>query len=86
MNLGSATYRLRFLGPSTERGAPVLAEATVRAANIEGAIRSADDAEWPPGAHALPWSIWTAKRSTNGSRPIVAELIAAAIATWRRSR
>jgi hypothetical protein len=53
VNLGSATYRLRFLGPSTERGAPVLAETTVRAANIEGAIRYAGDAEWPPGAHAL---------------------------------
>ena len=53
MNLGLATYRLRFLGPSTERGAPVLAEATVRAANIEGAIRYAGDAEWPQGAHAL---------------------------------
>jgi hypothetical protein len=31
----------------------VLAETTVRAANIEGAIRHAGDAEWPPGAHAL---------------------------------
>ena len=53
MSLGRATYRLQFLGPPTERGAPMLAETTVRAANIEGAIRSADDAEWPPGAHAL---------------------------------
>ena len=31
----------------------MLAETTVRAANIEGAIRYAGDAEWPPGAHAL---------------------------------
>jgi hypothetical protein len=31
----------------------VVAEATVRAANIEGAIRHAADAEWPPGVHAL---------------------------------
>jgi hypothetical protein len=31
----------------------VLAETTVRAANLDGAIRHAGDAEWPPGAHAL---------------------------------
>jgi hypothetical protein len=31
----------------------VLAETTVRAANIEEAIRYARDAERPPGAHAL---------------------------------
>jgi hypothetical protein len=46
-------YRLRFLGASTERGASVLVETTVRAANIEEAIRCARDADWPPGAHAL---------------------------------
>jgi hypothetical protein len=53
VSLGSATYRLQFLGPPTERGAPVLAETTVRAANIEGAITQAGDAEWPPGATTL---------------------------------
>jgi len=53
VSLGRATYRLQFLGPPTERGAPVLAETTVRAANIERAIRYAGDAEWPPGADAL---------------------------------
>ena len=53
MSLGWTTYRLQFLEPPTELGAPVLAETTVRAANIEGAIRHAGDAEWPPGAHAL---------------------------------
>ena len=53
MSLRSATYRLQFLGPPTEQGAPVLAETTVRVANIEGAIRHAADAEWPPGVHAL---------------------------------
>jgi hypothetical protein len=53
VSLGRATYRLQFLGPLTERGAPMLAETTVRAANIEGAIRYAGDAEWPPGADAL---------------------------------
>jgi hypothetical protein len=31
----------------------VLAETTVRAANIEGAIRHAGEAEWRPDAHAL---------------------------------
>jgi hypothetical protein len=31
----------------------VLDETAVRAANIEGAIRHAADAEWPPGVHAL---------------------------------
>jgi hypothetical protein len=53
VSLGSATYRLQFLGPPTEQGAPVLDETAVRAANIEGAIRHAADAEWPPGVHAL---------------------------------
>ena len=53
MSLGQTTYRLQFLGPPTERGAPVLAETTVRATNIEGAIRHAGDAEWPPGAQSL---------------------------------
>ena len=53
MSLRPATYRLQFLGPPTEQGAPVLAETTVRVANIEGAIRHAADAEWPPGVHAL---------------------------------
>jgi hypothetical protein len=53
VSLGRATYRLQFLGPPTERGAPVLAETTVGAANIEGTIRYAGDAEWPPGADAL---------------------------------
>jgi hypothetical protein len=53
VSLGWTTYRLQFLGPPTERGASVLAETTVRAANIEGAIRHAGAAEWPPGAHAL---------------------------------
>jgi hypothetical protein len=31
----------------------VFAETTVRAANIEGAIRRAGDAEWPPRANTL---------------------------------
>jgi hypothetical protein len=53
VSLGSATYRLQFLGPPTEPGAPVLDETAVRAPNIEGAIRHAADAEWPPGVHAL---------------------------------
>jgi hypothetical protein len=53
LSLESATYRLQFLGAPTDWGAPVLAETTVRAANIEAAIRHAGDAEWPPGAHAL---------------------------------
>ena len=53
MSLERTTYRLQFLGPPTEQGAPVLAETTVRAANIEEAIRHAGNAEWPPGAHAL---------------------------------
>jgi hypothetical protein len=53
VSLGQTTYRLQFLGPPTERGAPVLAETTVRAENIAGAIRHAGDAEWPPGARAL---------------------------------
>jgi hypothetical protein len=53
VSLGRATYRLQFLGPPTERGAPVLAETTVHAANVKGAIRHARDAEWPPGAYAL---------------------------------
>jgi hypothetical protein len=50
---GPATYRLQFIGPPTEQGGPVLDETAVRAANIEGAIRHAADAEWPPGVHAL---------------------------------
>jgi hypothetical protein len=53
VSLGWRTYRLQFLGPPTEPGAPVLDETAVRAANIEGAIRHAGDAEWPPGAHSL---------------------------------
>ena len=53
MSLGRATYRLQFLGPPTERGAPVLAETTVHAANVKGAIRHAVEVEWPPGATAL---------------------------------
>ena len=31
----------------------MLAETTVHAANVKGAIRHARDAEWPPGAYAL---------------------------------
>ena len=31
----------------------MLAETTVRATNVEGAIRHAGDAEWPPGAQSL---------------------------------
>jgi hypothetical protein len=50
VSLGRAIYRLQFLGPPTERGAPVLAE---NAANVKGAIRHAGDVEWPPGAYAL---------------------------------
>ena len=53
MSLGWTTYRLQFLDPPTELGEPVLAETTVRAANVEGAIRHAADTEWPPGVHAL---------------------------------
>jgi hypothetical protein len=53
VSLGWTTYRFQFLGPPTELGEPVLAETTVRAVNIEGAIRQAGDAEWPPGAHSL---------------------------------
>jgi hypothetical protein len=50
VSLGWRTYRLQFLGHPRELGEPVLAETTVRAANIEGAIRQAGGAEWPPGA------------------------------------
>lgn len=46
-------YRLQFLGPPTERGAPVLAETSLVAASIEAAIDHAVEAEWPPGAHVL---------------------------------
>jgi hypothetical protein len=53
VSLGPRTYRLQFLGPPTELGAPVLDETTIRAANSEEAIRHAADAEWPPGVHAL---------------------------------
>jgi hypothetical protein len=53
VSLGPRTYRLQFLGPPTELGEPVLAETTVHAANVEGAIRRAGDAEWPPGAHSM---------------------------------
>ena len=65
--------------PSDRAGRTRLAETTVRAANVEGAIRHAGDAEWPPGAYALRLVDWTAKRSTNGSRPVAAELVASAI-------
>jgi hypothetical protein len=47
------TYRLQFLGVPTGHGAPVLGEASVRAANVEIAIRKAHDARWPPGAYSL---------------------------------
>jgi len=47
------TYRLQFLGAPTKHGAPVLLEANVRAADIEGAIREAHDAQWPTGAYSL---------------------------------
>jgi len=47
------TYRLQFLGVPTGHGAPVLGEASVRAANVEAAIRETHDAVWPAGAYSL---------------------------------
>ena len=57
MSLGQTTYRLRFLCPPTERGAPVLAETTVRATNVEGQSDTQATPNGRPAHNRCAWSI-----------------------------
>ena len=46
------TFRLQFLGPSTDRDAVVLEEKDIHATELSSALEEAANAPWPPRAHA----------------------------------
>jgi hypothetical protein len=46
------TFRLQFIGSPTERSETVVAERTIRAADVEGAANAAGKADWPFSARS----------------------------------